>query len=115
MSKDLSFPHVHGKERRPDDIYGELDAIVPEGDLQILVKAPQDDDLDTIKHSLSNDDQECPKFFWTNNPPMPEQATSKFNLVEIRNYTPQPFQYDPTKEYLNVPEAIEDDDPIIRV
>lgn len=51
-----------------DDIFMELEAIVPEGDLQILVEDPEYKDWDAIEHILLNGDHACPKFLWTNDP-----------------------------------------------
>lgn len=71
-----------------DNIFAELDTIVPDGDLQILVEVTRDEDWDAIEHILCNGDHTCPEFFWTDNPPMPEHATSEFNPAKTVSYTP---------------------------
>lgn len=46
-----------------DDIFVEMDAIVPDGDLKILEIFPQDEDWDFIEHSLLDGGYACLEFF----------------------------------------------------
>lgn len=48
-----------------DNLFIELDAIIPD-------EVPLDKNWESIEHSLLDDNHTCPKFLWTNDPPIPE-------------------------------------------
>lgn len=71
-----------------DDIFVELDSIVPDGDLEILDIVLLDEDWDSIKNFLLNSVHSCQEICWSNDPPMSEQPISKFDAATIGNHPP---------------------------